>query len=66
MSDIARQPDSATLAFDVIDDGNGFDANGRGLGAGFVDMEDRLRALRGSLRVESAPGQYALPSTFNL
>ena len=49
--------DGDALAFDVIDDGGGFDASGRGLGAGFVNMEDRLRALRGSLRVESAPGQ---------
>jgi signal transduction histidine kinase len=49
--------DGATLAFEVIDDGKGFDASGRGLGAGFLNMEDRLRALRGSLRVESAPRQ---------
>jgi signal transduction histidine kinase len=47
----------ATLAFEVTDDGRGFDASGRGLGAGFVNMEDRLRARRGSLRVQSAPGQ---------
>jgi signal transduction histidine kinase len=50
------EEDSA-LTFDVSDDGAGFDAAGRGLGAGFVNMEDRLRALRGSLRVESAPGR---------
>ena len=49
--------DGAALAFEVTDDGCGFDASGRGLGAGFVNMEDRLRALCGSLRVESAPGQ---------
>jgi len=29
----------------------------RGLGAGFVNMADRLGALGGSLRVESAPRQ---------
>jgi signal transduction histidine kinase len=45
------------LAFDVTDDGCGFDVSGRGLGAGFTNMEDRLCALRGSLRVESAPGR---------
>jgi len=49
--------EGAALAFDVSDDGRGFDASGRGLGAGFVNMEDRLRALNGSLRVESAPGE---------
>ena len=45
------------LAFDVADDGSGFDAGGCGLGAGFTNMEDRLCALRGSLRVESVPGR---------
>jgi len=34
-----------------------FDTNGHGLGTGFVNMKDRLGALRGSLRVESARGQ---------
>jgi signal transduction histidine kinase len=49
--------DGPALAFDVTDDGCGFDVSGRGLGAGFTNMEDRLCALRGSLRVESAPGR---------
>jgi len=49
--------DGATLAFDVRDDGRGFQASQRGLGAGFINMQDRLCALGGSLRVESAPGQ---------
>jgi len=47
--------DAGMLTFDVVDDGEGFDAQGRGLGAGFVNMADRLGALGGSLRVESAP-----------
>jgi signal transduction histidine kinase len=47
--------DAGMLTFDVVDDGKGFDAQGRGLGAGFVNMADRLGALGGSLRVESAP-----------
>jgi signal transduction histidine kinase len=49
--------EGSALAFDVTDDGSGFDAGGRGLGAGFTNMEDRLCALRGSLLVESAPGR---------
>ena len=49
--------DGAALAFDVSDDGQGFQASQRGLGAGFVNMQDRLCALGGSLRVESAPQQ---------
>jgi signal transduction histidine kinase len=47
--------DAGMLTFDVVDDGKGFDAQDRGLGAGFVNMADRLGALGGSLRVESAP-----------
>jgi signal transduction histidine kinase len=49
--------DGAALAFDVSDDGRGFQASRCGLGAGFVNMQDRLCALGGSLRVESAPEQ---------
>ena len=49
--------EGGALIFEAIDDGQGFDARGRGLGAGFVNMDDRLRALRGSLRVDSAPGR---------
>jgi len=46
--------EAGTLAFQVIDDGKGFDAETRGLGAGFLNMADRLGALGGSLNVESA------------
>jgi signal transduction histidine kinase len=46
---------AGTLTFDVVDDGRGFDARSRGLGAGFRNMADRLGALGGSLQVESAP-----------
>ena len=49
--------EDGVLTFEVTDDGRGFDASARGLGAGFVNMEDRLRALRGAMLVESAPGQ---------
>ena len=48
--------DAAGLVFEVVDDGAGFDSQDRGLGAGFVNMSDRLGALGGSLKVESAPG----------
>jgi signal transduction histidine kinase len=46
-----------TLTFEVIDDGAGFDAAGCGLGAGFLNMADRLGAFGGRLQVDSAPGQ---------
>lgn len=44
------------LCFDVTDDGAGFDVATRGFGAGLTNMSDRLGALGGTLRVESAPG----------
>jgi signal transduction histidine kinase len=44
------------LVFVVSDDGAGFDARA-GKGAGFTNMLDRLGALGGTLRVESAPGR---------
>lgn len=46
-----------TLTFEVTDDGAGFDTAGRGLGAGLLNMADRLAAFGGRLRVDSAPGQ---------
>ena len=55
--DLRVREEDGVLTFEVTDDGAGFDASGRGLGAGFVNMEDRLRALRGRMCVESAPGQ---------
>jgi signal transduction histidine kinase len=35
----------------------GFEAADHGLGAGFLNMADRIGAFRGQLRVSSAPGQ---------
>jgi signal transduction histidine kinase len=45
------------LLFDVADTGAGFDVAQRGSGSGFSNMADRLGAIGGSLRVESALGQ---------
>lgn len=44
------------LIFTVIDDGAGFDTRARAQGAGFTNMNDRLGAVGGTLRVESTPG----------
>ncbi|HEY7401537.1 MAG TPA: histidine kinase [Actinomycetota bacterium] len=60
--------EEGSLVFAVSDDGAGFDVMARGAGAGFTNMLDRLGALGGTLRVESAPGKGtrvvgALPAT---
>jgi signal transduction histidine kinase len=49
--------EAGTLTFEVTDDGAGFDAAGRGFGAGLLNMADRLGAFGGCLRVDSAPGR---------
>jgi signal transduction histidine kinase len=45
------------LAFEVIDDGAGFDQGTTGYGTGLQGMADRLDALGGHLEVRSAPGR---------
>ncbi|MGH2680980.1 MAG: ATP-binding protein [Actinomycetota bacterium] len=44
------------LRFEVADDGRGFDAERSGHGTGLQGMADRLDAIGGRLRVDSAPG----------
>ena len=45
------------LCFEVDDNGAGFDIERKGSGAGLTNMSDRLGAVGGTLRIESAPGQ---------
>jgi len=49
------EPDE--LAFEIRDDGRGFDARVTGHGTGLQGMADRLDALGGALRIESEPGR---------
>jgi len=44
-----------TVAFEVTDDGTGFDPEHTPRGTGLQGMKDRLEALGGSLTVESSP-----------
>ncbi len=48
--------DSETLAFNVTDDGVGFDAAVAKRGAGLTNMADRVDALGGSVAITSRPG----------
>jgi signal transduction histidine kinase len=53
--EVGIQAEPGRLSFAVIDNGVGFEARGDE-GHGFVNMTDRLGAIGGVLRVESAPG----------
>jgi signal transduction histidine kinase len=45
-----------TLVFEVVDDGIGFDAATRSLGAGLTNIQDRIGALGGTVRIDSQLG----------
>jgi signal transduction histidine kinase len=47
------------LAFEVSDDGQGFDAGGAAPGGGLQNMADRIGALGGALAIDAAPGRGA-------
>ncbi len=49
--------EDGTLLFEVDDDGTGFDIGHKAAGAGLTNMRDRLGAVGGTLRIESAPGK---------
>jgi len=48
--------EGGALIFSVTDDGVGFDPRVAAQGVGFTNMNDRLGAVGGTLRVESTPG----------
>lgn len=47
----------SSVRFEIADDGVGFDVNRSGVGAGFLNMSDRIGTHGGSLRVDSEPGR---------
>ena len=57
--DIRVWEESGGLLFTVSDDGPGLDADKAASGHGFVNMADRLGAIGGTVRWQSAPGQGA-------
>jgi signal transduction histidine kinase len=50
---VAGGPD---LAFEVVDDGRGFDPAGTAPGRGIANLADRLAAVDGRLAIDAAPG----------
>ena len=48
--------EGGALVFAVTDDGVGFDAAATSLGAGLTNINDRIGALGGTVRVDSRPG----------
>ncbi|MEM7140446.1 MAG: sensor histidine kinase [Actinomycetota bacterium] len=53
---IVVETDDATVRVSVADDGPGFDSTTSDVGAGLVNMEDRIGAAGGTVAIESAPG----------
>jgi two-component system sensor histidine kinase DegS len=46
-----------SLQATIADDGVGFDINQKAKGMGFRSMRERIAGIRGTLQVQSAPGQ---------
>lgn len=56
-ADISLIYTSEVLQAIISDNGRGFDMNQRAKGMGFRSMRERINSFRGSLQVQSAPGQ---------
>jgi signal transduction histidine kinase len=54
---VTLKEDEGSLAFEVADDGAGFDATTTSYGTGLQGMADRLSAQGGTLEVASTPGE---------
>jgi signal transduction histidine kinase len=54
---ICLQTHNGTLQFTVSDDGTGYDTSRTPMGSGLRNMADRLAALRGQLKIQSAPSR---------
>lgn len=52
---VRLREDGGQLLVEVTDDGRGFDVAVTSRGAGLSNMEDRLEALGGTLRIETSP-----------
>jgi ligand-binding sensor domain-containing protein/signal transduction histidine kinase len=52
---LVYNPDS--LQVTIADDGRGFDMNQKAKGLGFRSMRERISSIRGTIQIQSAPGQ---------
>jgi signal transduction histidine kinase len=60
--DVTLSQREGALAFEVADDGAGFDATTNGDGTGLQGMRDRLAVLGGDVGISSAPGRGTVVS----
>nr|WP_314544643.1 ATP-binding protein [uncultured Massilia sp.] len=58
--DLTLSDDETALYIEVQDDGDGFDPAVSSEGIGIIGMRERVHALDGSIRVQSAPGEGTL------
>ena len=54
---VSLRHDTSGLACEVTDDGAGFTGTSTSAGAGLANMADRIAAVGGQLRIDSAPGR---------
>ena len=55
--DISLVYNPESLQVIIADDGHGFDMNQKAKGMGFRSMRDRISSIRGTVQIQSAPGQ---------
>ncbi len=56
-ADVSLVYNSDSLQITIADDGCGFEMNQKAKGMGFRSMRERISSIRGTLQVQSAPGQ---------
>ncbi len=56
-ADVSLVYNTDSLQIMVADDGHGFDMNQRAKGMGFRSMRERINSVRGTIQIQSAPGQ---------
>jgi len=55
--DISLVYNPESLQVIIADDGHGFDMNQKAKGMGFRSMRERISSIRGTVQIQSAPGQ---------